>query len=76
MGAVEPDEVGPCDVLAGYEASRSLLEEDDLLLAARADRLDEPAARCELLGEGRRYQRESCGDEDPVSATSGKRSTL
>src|SRR5881397_3618490 len=62
--AIEPDEVCARDEAPPLEHAASFLEEDDLVAAA--DRLDEPAAVCELLDQRCRDLRECGCDEDGV----------
>src|SRR5262245_50351554 len=64
--AEEPDEVRAADQPLPLEHTVPLLEEDHLVGAAGADRLDEAAALDQLLGEGRRHGRERRRDEDRV----------
>src|SRR2546426_1271074 len=64
--AVEPNEVRTRDEASPLEHAASFLEEDDLVDAADPDRLDEPAALCELLDQRCRNLRERGCDEDCV----------
>src|SRR6266508_5507926 len=64
--AVEPDEVCARDEASPLEHAASFREEDDLVDAAEADRLDETAALCELLDQRYRNLRERGRDEDCV----------
>jgi hypothetical protein len=62
--ADERHEVGKGQGPRGVEPVAGPLEEDDVLVAAPPDRLDEAAAQSELLRERRRNPRERGGDED------------
>ena len=64
--AVEPNEVRARDEAPPLEHGASFCEEDDLVGAAEADRLDEAAALCELLDQRCRNLRERSCDEDCV----------
>ena len=66
MLAVEPDEMRARDEASPLEHAALFREEDDLVDAAEADRLDEPAAVCELLDQRCRNLRECGCDEDGV----------
>jgi hypothetical protein len=66
VAAVEADEVRAADRAHRVEVTVALLEEDDVLGTAGPERLHEPAALGELLGERRGHARVGGGDEDRV----------
>ena len=66
MPADERHEVGKGQAPGDVEPVATPFEQDDVLVAAFPDRLDEAAARRELFGERRRHTREGRRDEDGV----------
>jgi hypothetical protein len=52
---VQADEVRAAERADSPKRAAALLEQDDVLGAARPERLDEPPALGELLGEGERH---------------------
>ena len=56
--------MGSGNSMAAHQTPRSLLEQDHLLLTARAYRLNKPSTKGELFYEGWRDPRECGGDED------------
>src|ERR687891_297572 len=65
-GADQRDEAGEGDQAHAAQSVPVPLEEDDLLLAAAPDGLDEATAGRQLVGERRRHGGEGGGDDDGV----------
>jgi hypothetical protein len=59
VGSDEGDEPGGGELGVGDEPAGLLVEDGDLLVAARTDRMDQPAPRGELVNERPRDQGEA-----------------